>query len=305
MVKKEYNGKVRVDAKIEAMIRTLTEYELNALEESLLAEGKSISPLWLWGDLLVDGHNRFRLCKKYKLPYEVKQAYEDAEDMDDVMDRIRRDSLARRNLSTGEQSKHRAERVSYKIKKSVDPSEAIRAVAKESNVSVRQVQRDVKRAGLIETLDEDVKTIAVAVSTPVVKKLASLSKEKQKAVVKKAGGNAKAIEKEVKKDTPEKAVIKDDTPQALVAPIQAVATQLNGMLKELKRLADYAGGEWLDLTDLETQITALKYSIRQSVYWVDCMDCSGKGCKTCHKHGWLSLDRKKHLTQEQKDKVGV
>ena len=96
-----------------------------------------------------------------------------------------------------------------------------------------------------------------------------------------------------------------DSPQALAAPIQAVATQLNGMLKELKRLADHTGGEWLDLTDLETQINLLKHSIRQSVYWIDCMDCEGKGCKTCRKLGWLSLDRKKYLTQEQKDKVGA
>jgi len=96
-----------------------------------------------------------------------------------------------------------------------------------------------------------------------------------------------------------------DSPQALAAPIQAVATQLNGMLKELKRLADHTGGEWLDLTDLETQINLLKHSIRQSVYWIDCMDCEGKGCKTCRKLGWLSLDRKRYLTQEQKDKVGA
>ena len=102
-------------------------------------------------------------------------------------------------------------------------------------------------------------------------------------------------------DTPEQA----ETPQALQAPIQAVATQLTGILKELKRLSDCTGGEWLDVTDLETQIKQLSYSIRQSIYWIDCMDCGGKGCKTCRQLGWLSLDRKKHLTQAQKDAVGL
>ena len=108
-------------------------------------------------------------------------------------------------------------------------------------------------------------------------------------------------------DTPEPQAKPEqaDTPQALQAPIQAVATQLTGTLKELKRLSDCTGGEWLDISDLETQITALKYSIRQSIYWIDCMDCGGKGCKTCRQLGWLSLDRKKHLTQAQKDLVGV
>jgi hypothetical protein len=198
MVKREYNGKVRVDPKIESMIRSLTEDELNALEESLLAEGKAISPLWLWGDLLVDGHNRFRLSKKHKLPYEVKQVYEDATDIEDVKDRIRRDSLARRNMTAGEQSQLRAERVTYKIKSGETSADAIRSVAKESNVSVRQVQRDVKRAELIETLDDDLKKAAVAISTPVVKKLASLPKPRQQAIAKKADGDGKAIEKAIK-----------------------------------------------------------------------------------------------------------
>ena len=102
-------------------------------------------------------------------------------------------------------------------------------------------------------------------------------------------------------DTPEQA----ETPQALIAPIQAVATHFNGHLRELKRLRDCIGGEWLDVTDLETQIKLLNDSIRKSVYWIDCMDCGGKGCKTCRQLGWLSLDRKKFLTQEQKDKVGL
>jgi hypothetical protein len=101
------------------------------------------------------------------------------------------------------------------------------------------------------------------------------------------------------------AKVKDETPQALIAPIQAVATHFNGHLRELKRLRDCIGGEWLDITDLETQIKLLNDSIRKSVYWIDCMDCGGKGCKTCRQLGWLSLDRKKFLTQEQKDKVGL
>jgi hypothetical protein len=106
-------------------------------------------------------------------------------------------------------------------------------------------------------------------------------------------------------DTPEPQAKPEqaETPQALQAPIQAVATQLTGILKELKRLSDCTGGEWLDVTDLETQIKQLSYSIRQSIYWIDCMDCGGKGCKTCRQLGWLSLDRKKYLTQAQKDAV--
>lgn len=208
MVKKEFNGKVRVDAKIEAMIPPLRDDQMQTLEESLLAEGKAISPLWMWGDLLVDGHNRFRICKQHKLPYNLIQVYEDAVDIEDVKDRIRRDSLARRHMTPGEQSKLRAERVEYKINNGATLGAAIRAVAEESSVSPRQVRRDVKRAELINNLDDDLKQAANAVSTPVVKKLASMSEAKQKAIAKKAGGDSKEIEKVIKKQTPGEAANK-------------------------------------------------------------------------------------------------
>jgi hypothetical protein len=98
---------------------------------------------------------------------------------------------------------------------------------------------------------------------------------------------------------------KAESPQALAAPIQAVATHLDGLHKTLKKLSDDCGGEWLDLTDIGMKIDALKHVIRSAVYWVDCPDCAGKGCNTCKKHGWLSRNRKQFLTQEQKDKLGV
>lgn len=208
MAKKEYTDKIRVDAKIEALIPPLKEDQLAILEESLLAEGRALSSLWLWGDLLVDGHNRFRLCKQHKLPYEVTQVYEDAEDIEDVMDRIRRDSLARRHMTPLEHSKIRAERVAYKVGKGSKLSDAVRIVAEESNVSVRNVYRDVARAELVESVDEEAKPAAETMSTPALKKLAAMPKKRQQAVAKKAGGDGKAAEKEVRKDTPEEAASK-------------------------------------------------------------------------------------------------
>jgi len=96
-----------------------------------------------------------------------------------------------------------------------------------------------------------------------------------------------------------------NSPQALVAPIQAVATRLDTLLKDLAKLSDDVGGEWLDMTTIETQAKALKHTIRGGVFWVDCPECKGKGCKSCKQHGWLSRDRKQFLTQHQKDLLGV
>jgi hypothetical protein len=61
---------VREDLK--SYIDPLTPDEHDALERSLLAEGCR-DALVLWGDVLVDGHNRYGLCQKHGLPFNTVQ----------------------------------------------------------------------------------------------------------------------------------------------------------------------------------------------------------------------------------------
>ena len=61
---------VREDLK--TYIDPLTQDEQDALERSLLAEGCR-DALVLWGDILVDGHNRYGLCQKHGLPFNTVQ----------------------------------------------------------------------------------------------------------------------------------------------------------------------------------------------------------------------------------------
>ncbi|XHS79936.1 plasmid replication/partition related protein [Burkholderiaceae bacterium UC74_6] len=61
-----------VDEELKAYIAPLTAEEHEALERSLLAEGCRDS-LVLWGNLLIDGHNRFGICQKHGLPFQTVQ----------------------------------------------------------------------------------------------------------------------------------------------------------------------------------------------------------------------------------------
>jgi hypothetical protein len=61
-----------VNEELKAYIDPLTEDEHQALERSLLAEGCR-DALVLWGDVLVDGHNRYALCRKHGLPFRTVQ----------------------------------------------------------------------------------------------------------------------------------------------------------------------------------------------------------------------------------------
>jgi len=57
---------------LKAYIDPLTPDEYDALERSLLAEGCR-DALVLWGDVLVDGHNRHGICQKHGLPFHTVQ----------------------------------------------------------------------------------------------------------------------------------------------------------------------------------------------------------------------------------------
>lgn len=61
-----------VNEELKAYIDPLTAEELDALERSLLAEGCR-DALVLWNDMLVDGHNRYSICRKHGLPFQTVQ----------------------------------------------------------------------------------------------------------------------------------------------------------------------------------------------------------------------------------------
>ena len=62
-----------VNEELKAYIDPLTSDEHDALERSLLAEGCR-DALVLWGDVLVDGHNRYGICQKHGLPFQTLQS---------------------------------------------------------------------------------------------------------------------------------------------------------------------------------------------------------------------------------------
>jgi hypothetical protein len=62
-----------VNEELKAYIDPLSAEEYEALERSILAEGCR-DALVLWGELLVDGHNRYEICQKHNLPFQTLQS---------------------------------------------------------------------------------------------------------------------------------------------------------------------------------------------------------------------------------------
>lgn len=61
-----------VNEELKAYIDPLSPEEYEALERSILTEGCR-DALVLWGDVLVDGHNRYGICQKHDLPFQTVQ----------------------------------------------------------------------------------------------------------------------------------------------------------------------------------------------------------------------------------------
>jgi len=86
-----------VKEELKAYIEPLTPDEHEALERSILAEGCR-DALVLWGNVLVDGHNRYGICSKHGLPFQTVQNLR-FQSMEDVHLWMIDQHLGRRSLS--------------------------------------------------------------------------------------------------------------------------------------------------------------------------------------------------------------
>ena len=88
---------LKIDEGLKAYIDPLTPDEHESLERSILSEGCRDS-LVVWGDLLIDGHNRYGICRKHGLPFNTVQATQ-FKNMDDVHLWMIDQHLGRRSVS--------------------------------------------------------------------------------------------------------------------------------------------------------------------------------------------------------------
>ncbi len=88
---------ITINESLRAYIDPLTPDEYAALERSLLAEGCR-DALVLWGDVLVDGHNRYGICQKHGIAFNTIQNTT-FKSMDDVHLWMIDNHLGRRSVS--------------------------------------------------------------------------------------------------------------------------------------------------------------------------------------------------------------
>ena len=123
-----------IDNEFKGLIPPLTDEEYKGLEESILKDGCR-DALVLWGEILVDGHNRSEICTRHNIPFKTVQ--KEFTSRDEVMLWMLQNQLARRNLNDFQRSEmvHKCE-------------DAVKAKAKE-----RQEATQFGGGGKISTTD--------------------------------------------------------------------------------------------------------------------------------------------------------
>ena len=85
-----------IDPEFRDLIPPLNEEELKLLEASIVADGCE-SPLIVWNGVIVDGHNRYAICRKHEIPFAIQE--KNFSSRDDAMLWMLRNQLGRRNLN--------------------------------------------------------------------------------------------------------------------------------------------------------------------------------------------------------------
>src|SRR5262245_7763803 len=87
---------IKTDQEFAALIPPLQAMELAELEASLKAEGCR-EPLTVWKSVLIDGHNRHRICQREGIAFKTREM--DLPSREDVKLWILSNQLGRRNLT--------------------------------------------------------------------------------------------------------------------------------------------------------------------------------------------------------------
>ena len=162
---------LKIDPEFQSQIPPLTDDEFKQLEENILKEGKLLSPLIVWNNILVDGHNRYAILQKHPeiyfstmpLPFESRE---------EVLAWICKNQLGRRNLTpeqkyylmgkqyAAEKAAHGGDRKSADAKSSslnanlIDSSKTCDRIAEENRVSKDTVIRASRYMRGVEIAEE-------------------------------------------------------------------------------------------------------------------------------------------------------
>jgi ParB-like chromosome segregation protein Spo0J len=163
---------LKIDPEFESRLVPLSVEEFEQLEENIVSQKVCFSPIVVWNgyDIILDGHNRYKICKKHGIErYEIIE--KSLSDRQAALEWIDKNQLGRRNLSPDQLSLIRGRLYNQRKLNPIDnlkkyqnePSgenvsskglTTAQQIARETGVSVNTIKRDGKFAERVDRDDE-------------------------------------------------------------------------------------------------------------------------------------------------------
>lgn len=154
--------KLKINEELRSLIPPLQGEEKKLLENSLVEEGCRDS-LIIWDGTIIDGHNRYELCTKNNISFEVKEM--NFNDLSEAKNWMIDNQLARRNLTDSQRRYYIGKRyeeekkpLGYnqhnRIGQNVQPSKPATDIAEQNNTSERTVRRNADYSKDIDSIRE-------------------------------------------------------------------------------------------------------------------------------------------------------
>ena len=188
---------VRIDPEFSNLIPEITVEEKDALEKSILEEGCR-DPLVKWGDILLDGHNRYEICTRHKVEFRTIRRKFDSRNQAKLW--IINNQLGRRNLTREQSSNLRG--IRYELEKKEDggqiPGSRVAQneqsittadkIGKETGVSAGTIRRDAQFSKALNSMPPELRDKILAHRSGLTKKQVSdwpkMSEEQREAALK-------------------------------------------------------------------------------------------------------------------------
>lgn len=173
---------IKIDAEFAALIPPLSAEERQQLEENIVEHGGARDPLVVWASkgtlTLLDGHNRYEICTRLGLPFDVHELR--FKSRDEAEDWIDRNQLGRRNLDARQMSLLRGRRYNrtkpkqggtganqhqqsgQNVRSALSASE----LAAEHGVDEKTIRRDGKFAEAVEALGIEREIVTGEINAP-------------------------------------------------------------------------------------------------------------------------------------------
>lgn len=167
-----------IDHGFSALIPPLSSEERQQLEENISEHGGARDPLVVWASkgtlTLLDGHNRYEICSRLGLPFDVHELR--FKSRDEAEDWIDRNQLGRRNLDARQMSllrgrrynrtKRQGERTDITSGQNVQKLTTAESIAAEHGVDEKTIRRDGKFAEAVEALGIEREIVAGEIDAP-------------------------------------------------------------------------------------------------------------------------------------------